>query len=388
MSLNRREWLRAGMLAGVGLAAAPAAYCEPWLDAPGSPEWEGPAGNRPPTGPKGPMKARLSANENPYGPSPKALKAISEAAPEGFLYPFQYATQLQKMIAEQEGVQEDQILLSAGSGALLHATAMHFAYTKPGSNVVSADPTYEQLVRAAVAHGMEWEKVPLTAGTYDHNLEEIEKRVSDKTSLVYICNPNNPTGVTINPESLRASVTRMAASKPVFVDEAYIHYTGDPKKFTVIENVKKGQNVLVAKTFSKIYGMAGLRMGYLVGQPDMLKSIAKWGAGPSNISMTTLRAALACYQDADFIKYSLAKGLEAREFLYQTLKQNGYTYLPSGTNFVLFPIRMKGDDFVKKMMDNGVSVRQWKFDGQYWCRVSLGTMDQMKYFADSLKVIS
>ncbi|KAA9353537.1 pyridoxal phosphate-dependent aminotransferase [Larkinella humicola] len=382
MSLNRREWLRSGLLAGVGLAAAPAAYCEPWLDK------AAPAGVLPPTAPKGALKARLSANENPYGPSPKALKAINEAASDGFLYPFSYGAQLQKMIADEEGVAPEQILLSAGSGALLHATALQYAYASPGSSVLSADPTYESLVRAAVMHGMTWDKVPLTSGSYDHNLEEMEKKVNDKTGLVYICNPNNPTGVTINPESLRAFVDRVSAKKPVFVDEAYIHYTGDPKKYTVIENIKKGQNVMVAKTFSKIYGMAGLRMGYMVGQPDTLKAISKWGGGAGNLSMTTLRAALACYKDEEFIKYSLGKGLEAREFLYATLKQNGYTYLPSGTNFVLFPIRMKGDDFTKKMMENGVSVRQWKFDGQFWCRVSLGTMDQMKYFADALKVIS
>lgn len=381
MSINRRDWLRASMLSGLGLATAQAGYCEPWLDASAV---AAPA--RPPKG--GVMKARLSANENPYGPSPKALKAITEAAPDGYLYPFQYGTQLRKMIAEQEGVAEEQILLAPGSGSLLVAAAMHYSYARPGGTIISADPTYEQLMRAAVQHGAKWEKVPLTAGNYDHNLAEMEKRIGDNTSLVYVNNPNNPTGVTIDPVALRAFVDRVSARKPVFVDEAYIHYTSDPSKFTVIDNIRKGQDVLVARTFSKIYGMAGLRMGYLVGQPDTLAAISKWGGGPGGLTMTTLRAALACYKDDEFIKYSLAKGLESREFLYQTLKTNGYTYLPSGTNFVLFPIRMKGEDFVSRMMEQGVSIRQWKFDGQYWCRVSLGTMPQMQAFADGLKVIS
>ncbi|GAA4406978.1 histidinol-phosphate transaminase [Nibrella viscosa] len=380
MNLNRRDWLRASMLMGTGLVTAPAAYCEPWLDEA--------ATAVPALAPKAGLKARLSANENPYGPSPKAIKAIAEASSEGFLYPFQYAGELKKMIAAQEGVPESHILLSAGSGSLLTAAALYYTYKQPGGAILSADPTYEQLMRAAVAHGAGWEKVPLTGGSYDHDLAEMEKRVSDKTSLVYVCNPNNPTGVTIDPVQLRAFVERVSAKKPVFVDEAYIHYTSDPVKYSVIDNVKKGQDVLVARTFSKIYGMAGLRMGYLVGKPETLAAIMKWGGGPGELSMTTIRAALACYKDEEFIKFSLGKGLEAREFLYATLKQNGYTYLPSGTNFVLFPIRMKGDAFIGKMMEQGVSVRQWKFDGQYWCRVSLGTMDQMKAFADALKVVS
>lgn len=381
MNLNRRDWLRASVMSGLGMAAVPAAYCEPWLDA------DAAAGLVLP--PKdGVIKARLSANENPYGPSPKALKAITEAASDGYLYPMQYGAKLRKMIAEQEGVSDEQILLSPGSGSLLVAAAMYYANLKPGGSIISADPTYEQLMRAAVLHGAKLEKVPLTAGTYDHNLAEMEKRVSDNTTLVYVNNPNNPTGVTIEPVALRAFVDRVSAQKPVFVDEAYIHYTSDPVKFSVIDNVKKGQNVIVARTFSKIYGMAGLRLGYLVGQPDTLAAISKWGGGAGGLTMTTIRAGLACYKDEEFIKYSLSKGLEAREYLYENLKANGYTYLPSGTNFVLFPIRMKGEDFVSRMMKQGVSIRQWKFDGQYWCRVSLGTMPQMQAFAQGLKVIS
>ncbi|WP_018621333.1 pyridoxal phosphate-dependent aminotransferase [Spirosoma luteum] len=385
MQLNRRNWLKNSLMMSAGAVAAPAllpanAYCEPWLDTPETMPMMPPKG--------GILRARLSANENPYGPSPKALKAISEAASDGYLYPFSYGAQLRKMIAEQEGVAEEQILLAPGSGSLLVAAAMYYSNAKPGGTIISADPTYDQLMRAATMHGAKWDKVPLTAGDYDHNLAEMEKRVGDNTSLMYVCNPNNPTGVTIDPVALRAFVDRVSAKKPVFVDEAYIHYTSDPKKFSVIENVKKGQDVLVARTFSKIYGMAGLRLGYLVGQPDTLAAISKWGGGPGGLTMTTLRAALACYTDDEFIKYSLAKGLESREFLYQTLKTNGYTYLPSGTNFVLFPIRIKGEDFVTRMMDQGVSIRQWKFDGQYWCRVSLGTMPQMQAFADGLKVIS
>ena len=385
MQLNRRNWLKNSLMMSAGAVAAPAllpanAYCEPWLDTPETMPMMPPKG--------GILRARLSANENPYGPSPKALKAISEAASDGYLYPFSYGAQLRKMIAEQEGVAEEQILLAPGSGSLLVAAAMYYSNAKPGGTIISADPTYDQLMRAATMHGAKWDKVPLTAGDYDHNLAEMEKRVGDNTSLMYVCNPNNPTGVTIDPVALRAFVDRVSAKKPVFVDEAYIHYTSDPKKFSVIENVKKGQDVLVARTFSKIYGMAGLRLGYLVGQPDTLAAISKWGGGPGGLTMTTLRAALACYTDDEFIKYSLTKGLESREFLYQTLKTNGYTYLPSGTNFVLFPIRIKGEDFVTRMMDQGVSIRQWKFDGQYWCRVSLGTMPQMQAFADGLKVIS
>lgn len=380
MAINRRDWLRASMLSGLSLAAAPAAFCEP--------EPEMPAGYKVPKG--GVLKARLSANENPYGPSPKALKTITEAAPDGYLYAMEYARQFRKLVAETEGVPEDYILLGAGSGELLTAAALWAAYRpNAGRSIVAPDPTFDALPRTAVKHGITMERVPLVAADgYDINLNKLNDRVGSQTGMVYLCNPNNPTAIIVDPSKLRAFCEAVGAKTPILVDEAYIDYTPDPKSYSMVDMVKKGSNVIITKTFSKVHGFAGLRTGYMIAKPELLEQISKFATGGGCLSMTTLRAAMVSLQDKEFIKFSLGKAQESKAYLAGVLKQHSYEPLPSGANFVMFPIRMKGEDFVGRMMEQGVSVRQWKFDGQYWCRVSLGTMDQMKAFADGLKVIS
>ncbi|GAB3808568.1 histidinol-phosphate transaminase [Spirosoma humi] len=379
MSINRRDWLRASMLSGLSLAAAPAAFCES--------EPEMPRGY---TIPKGGLKARLSANENPYGPSPKALKAITEAAPDGYLYAMEYSKQFRKLVADTEGVPEEYVLLGAGSGELLTAASLWAAYrANAGRTIVAPDPTFDALPRTAVKHGITMDKVPLVAADgYDINLNKLNERVGSQTGMVYLCNPNNPTAITVDPAKLRAFCEAVGAKTPVLVDEAYIDYTPDPKAYTMVDMVKKGSNVIITKTFSKVHGFAGLRTGYMIAKPELLEQISKFATGGSSMSMTTLRAAMVSLQDKDFIKYSLGKAQESKDYLYGVLKQHNYEPLPSGANFVMFPIRMKGEDFVSRMLDQGVGIRQWKFDGQYWCRVSLGTMPQMQAFADGLKTIS
>ena len=384
MSINRRDWLRASMLSGLGMAAlpgmaAPISFCEP--------EPAMPLGYKPPAGK---LKARLSANENPYGPSPKALKAITEAAPDGFLYAMEYARQFRKLVADTEGVPEDHVLLGAGSGELLTAASLWAAYRpNAGRTIVAPDPTFDALPRTAVKHGLTMDRVPLVAADgYDINLNTLAERVGSQTGMVYLCNPNNPTAITVDPTKLRAFCEAVGAKTPILVDEAYIDYTPDPKAYSMVDLVRKGTNVIVTKTFSKVHGFAGLRTGYMIAKPEILEQISKFATAGSSMSMTTLRAAIVSLQDTDFVKYSLGKTQESKTYLAGVLKQHSYEPLPSGANFVMFPIRMKGEDFVGRMLEQGVSIRQWKFDGQYWCRVSLGTMPQMQAFAEGLKLIS
>ncbi len=391
-NLNRRDWLRAGLISGLGLAGLPvtnsfAGSCEPWLD---ETAWLGgeQTDTKPPKGAG--LKARLSANENPYGPSPKVIKTITEAAPDGFLYAMEQTRQFRKMVAAEEGVPEECVLLGAGSGELLNATAMYYAYKTPtGNNLVFPDPTFEALPRAALRHGMVAERVPLVAADgYDQNLQKLSDRITGKTSLVYLCNPNNPTAILTDPAKLRSFIEATADKTPVFIDEAYIDYVADPKGASMVDMVRKGKNVIISRTFSKVHGFAGLRIGYLLAKPELIAQIAPFSPNGGGVSMTSVRAALTSMPDKEFIKWSLGKTAESKTYLAKVLKENGYEPLPSDANFVMFPIRMKGEDFVAKMMENGVSIRQWKFDGQYWCRVSLGTMPQMQAFAEGLKVIS
>jgi histidinol-phosphate aminotransferase len=331
-------------------------------------------------------KARLFANENPFGPSEKAKKAIVDALGKSYQYPFNSLFELQGKIATFEGVKPEQVVLGAGSSPLLRGTALYLA--KQGGNIITGDPTYEDLPEKATSlKTVEWIKVPLT-GEYKLDLDEMEKRINDKTVMVYICNPNNPTGTQVDTAKLKAFCERVSKKVLVFVDEAYIDYTADPKATTLMDCVKKGQNVVVARTFSKLYGFAGLRVGYAIGQPELLKGIEPHTAGFECISATSGAAALAAYQDTEFLNDALKKTTASKEFLYSVLKKEGYSYIPSTTNFVMFPLNMESVRFSEEMMKRSVGVRPWKFAGKEWCRVSIGTMEEMEMFAQAFKQLS
>jgi histidinol-phosphate aminotransferase len=332
-----------------------------------------------------PLRARLLANENPFGPSEKAKKAIINAIGTSYQYPFMAVRQFQQMIADKEGVTKEHILLGAGSSELLAAAAIIFA--AKGGPIVTADPSYLDLVDTAAAFGAPIEKVPLDKA-YGHDLDAMQKKVGSKTSLVYICNPNNPTGTVIPGEKLRTFCETVSKTTPIFIDEAYIDYADPTQTASMIECVRKGQNVIVARTFSKLHAFAGLRIGYVIAQPDVVKAMGKYCSEGAAISATTVSGAMASYQDAEYAKYAIAKNTESKDFLYQTLKAEGYSYVPSHTNFVIFPLKMNAEKFVGEMMKRGVGVRSWAFAGQQWCRVSIGTMEDMKIFATAFKEVS
>lgn len=331
------------------------------------------------------IKARLFANENPFGPSEKAKKAITEALNDSYMYPFMQLREFTSMIAKEEGVSEEHILLGAGSSELLMACAL--LYGSNGGSIVSADPSYAYLMEAAGTFGARWDKVPLTKD-YAHDLDAMEKRVTDKTSLVYICNPNNPTGTIVPAAKLASFCEVVSKKKPVFVDEAYIDYVPQAKKNSMIEAVRKGQNVIVARTFSKVHGFAGLRIGYVIALPETAKKIQKYGGEGMNITATSVKGAMVSYTDMDHITYAVNKNKESKEFLYSVLRDEGYEYIPSYGNFVMFPLKMEGRKFRDEMMKRGVGVRNWEFNKAHWCRVSIGTMDQMQLFAEAFREIS
>lgn len=332
------------------------------------------------------LKARLSANENPFGPSTKAKKALMDAIDKSYQYPMKSLMELTEKIAEYEGLKKENVMLSAGSGPMLQAAVVHFG--KMGGNLISGDPTYGNIPNDMTEFfKTDWKKVPLTAD-YKLDLDAMEKAIDDKTVLMYVCNPNNPTGTTVDSAKLKAFCERVSKRVPVFVDEAYIDYMDNPKEASVMDCVRKGSNVMVARTFSKLYGFAGLRVGYMVAQESMLDIMKPLTKGARSISATSGSAALATYNDTEFLQSALKSTTESKEFLYKVLKKNGYDYIPSSTNFVLFPIKMDGKKFVEEMMNRGVSVRYWKFNNQDWCRVSLGLMDEMKAFEQAFTQIA
>ncbi len=387
--MNRRKWLKASALLTGGLPLLPGTLSSLSLSA--APHTDGPSHSEslsdqeyfeaaPPE-----IRARLSANENPFGPSEKAKKAIEEALSTSYQYPFAFTRQLEDKITAFEGLQKGFVMTAAGSSPLLLAAALF--YSKNNGTIICGDPSYDDLPSHAKAVGAKLVKVPLTAD-YKLDLDAMEKAIDSSTTLIYVCNPNNPTGTVLDTDKLKAFCERVSKKVPVFIDEAYIDYLPDPQATTLIDGVKKGQNIIVARTFSKLYGFAGLRVGYIVSQPAILKSLRDYTAGSMSISAPSIRAALAAYQDKDFMQDALRKTFASREFLYKTLKEEGYDAIPSSANFVMFPLKMEGQRFIQEMANKGVGVRQWKFVGKDWCRVSIGRMDEMQAFADAFRTLS
>lgn len=328
------------------------------------------------------IRARLSANENPFGPSSKARQAMTDAMLLSYRYPITDRKRLIDAICSFEGIREDQLLLDAGSSPLLQAAAACYS----SGTVVSANPTYEDLLKRAQAAGGKVIRVPLD-GEYKYDLPALESAIDESTSLVYICNPNNPTATVLDTGKLRSFCERVSKKVPVFIDEAYIDLCDDPQKTTLIPMVKEGHNIIVARTFSKLYGMAGLRCGYVVAQPDIIKKLSFHTNGASSVSALTLAAAVASYQDKPYMEYAYKSIAASRKYVCEVLKKKAITYVPSQTNFVIFPVNMDGAAFAEKMMQQGVGVRSFRFFDKEWCRVSVGKMEEMEMFATALDKI-
>lgn len=330
--------------------------------------------------------ARIGSNENPYGPPPLARKAIVESIEKGNRYARTELRDLVAKIAAKEALTPDNIMMGNGSGDLLEKTAL--AMFEKGGNIVSADPTYMSLIRVAESVGATWKPVPCKAD-WSHDLDAMEKAIDKDTKLVYLCNPNNPVGSVTSTKALTDFCNRVSEKVPIFIDEAYLELVEGADNKSMVSLVKDKKNIIVARTFSKIMGMAGLRVGYVAAMPSTLESIRKVAkGGGSGIACTSVYAASAAMDDMEFQNSTRKLNTEAKTYLYENLTAMGYKYVPSYTNFVIFPINMPGKEFLTKMSDKGIIIKAMDIQDKPWCRVSIGTKDEMKLFVSALQTLS
>ncbi len=330
------------------------------------------------------MKARLLANENPWGPSKKAMAAIAAAASKGNRYVYSSAMKMVDLLAEKEGVPADHILIAPGSTDVLEKVA--FSLCRDGGNVISADPSYMSLVNTATTIGATWKNIKLR-DDYAHDLSSMADAIDSGTKLIYICNPNNPTGTLTPSADTRAFIRKVASKVPVFVDEAYLELLDNPGTESVVDTIKEGHDVIISRTFSKIHGMAGLRIGYMVAKPDRVKMIQSLVRTEMGISVTSLEGAMASLKDIEFQEYTRTNNKKNREYVFSELQKAGFNPIPSYTSFVLFPIEMPTESLMKKMLDKGVGIRGYEIHGKPYARVSIGTMDELKLFVKSINSI-
>jgi histidinol-phosphate aminotransferase len=355
--------VRTGRAQVTDQAAAPAAPAD------------APVTDRPAATPRGPI--RLLANENPYGPSPAARAAMDVVAPEAWKYPVMESQQLRRLIAEREGLTPAHVMISDGSGEALRIAAL--VHGRKKGEVVAAAPTFTFLQAYARQLGCTVREVPLD-GNMRHELAAMASAVTPATSLVYVCNPNNPTGTLLTGAELRPFVRTLSSKAMVLVDEAYLDLWDDVAEHTVTDRVRAGDNVIVTRTFSKLHGIAGLRIGYAMAPPPVIAELERHRM--SMLNLIGIAAATASYQDLGFQAQSRARIREALDLTTQWLTELGVPHVGgSRGNFVFFDTGAPLANFAAAMRRAGFLIGRMFQPYDTWCRVSMGTVEQMQDFA-------
>jgi len=324
--------------------------------------------------------ARLSSNENPYGPSIKVREALSRAFNDACRYPYSYQDELLKMIARKEGVDTDHIVITGGSTEALKVAGITF--TTGGGELIASKPTFLAMMSYAQMWGAKVNWVPVDE-KLQHDLAGIESQINTNTKMVFICNPNNPTSTLLPAGEFESFCRRVSDQTILFSDEAYFEYIEEQGYPTMVQLVKEGKNVIVSRTFSKIYGLAGLRIGYIIAKPELAKPIRDNVVAFTNV--LAIEAAKTALQEKEFYTFSLKKNREAKTHLYHTLDELNLPYLESHTNFVFFQSGRPIEDLHAAMMAEGVMVGRAFPPFDDWCRVSTGTMEEMELFSRALK---
>lgn len=327
-----------------------------------------------------PGLARLIANENPYGPSASARRAVTETLATAWQYPMGHDQPLKQLIAAREGLTPQHVMIADGSGEILRIAGLVFGL---GSEVVAATPTFGFLQAYARQLGATVTEVPLD-DNMRHDLKALAAAVTARTGLLYICNPNNPTGTLIPGPELCPFVQEMASRTTVLVDEAYLDLWEDWPQHTATDSVRAGETVIVTRTFSKLHGLAGLRVGYALAPPALIQRLEKHRMtmqGSAGVA-----AATASYQDLEFQALSRARLRAGLAITTGTLEELELRHVENGRgNFVFFDTGGPLADFSAAMRRAGYLVGRPFPPYSTWCRVSMGTVEQMRGFATALR---
>ena len=324
----------------------------------------------------------IDSNENPLGPSQSAREAVSAIIPQGGRYSDDLTDELVSTFAQIEGLDPKWIQATVGSTPPLALSVM--AFTSPEKSFVTADPSFELGMMAAEHNRARVVKVPLTK-TYAHDVKAM-LAADPNGGVFYICNPNNPTG-TLTP---RSDIDYLVANKPkdsiVLIDEAYIHLTTEAPP--TLDLVKAGKDVVVLRTFSKVYGMAGLRCGFVIARPDLLEKVMSRG-GFNFMPITAVVAATTSLKDPNLVAERRRINAGVRQETFQFLDHHGFFYIPSESNCFMVDVKRPGPQVRDAMAKENVLVgRTWPIMPNY-LRVTVGTQEEMRRFQSAfLKAMS
>jgi len=366
-TMNRRRWLAGATLSATALALTQARGLAQSSRAGGNP-------------------IKLDQNENPYGISARVEEAISSAVRASNRYPMRELAALRDLIAEREQVSSECVVL--GSGCTEAFSLACLRYGAEGKEVLAAEPTYSGFVGYTQQIRGQLVRVPVNE-RWETDLDAMAKRVTKNTSLVYICNPNNPTGTIVDGARLRQFCEDQARDRTVLVDEAYYELVDDARRVSMVELVRKGANVIVARTFSKIFGLAGLRVGYGIAKPEIISELRRLQTTFCPVNRLGIVAAQAAYLDSEHIALSRQRNAAARATLYPVLEKLGHKAIPgSQANFIAFEAKGGSLQLIDRLRsDHQIAVRAFQFHGTSWVRVSMGTKEEMDSLVAALKAI-
>ena len=364
MNINRRDWLKTAFLGSAALTLSPLEFLA--NETPNFNELK-----------NSNETIRLCFNENPFGTSPKALEAMQKSLSLSSRYDFKLADVLCEKIAGNNNVKKENILVSAGSSLLLELITKYVSLDK--GHIIIPDPSFTIFAPIAEFLGMSKSVIELN-DKKKIDLEKMKSSIQKDTKLIYICNPNNPTGDLLSRAEIENFIKSIPDNIIVLVDEAYIEFTTQKSLSDLVDVYK---NLIVTRTFSKLYGFAGARLGYAIGHPKMIENLKKlqsWSG--AEISVVTMAGAIAAMDDQEFITKVLDNNKKVKDFTISEFNIRGIKTIPSSANFVYFSLENYKSDYFKKLKEAKILGGKTYEEKGKWTRISLGTIEEMRKYFD------
>ena len=323
---------------------------------------------------------KMASNENPLGPSPRAMEALRDGLEELHLYPDGNYYDLRKALGEQHGLNWERIHVGSGAAELIYLIAMTFL--AEGQEAIMGNPSFPTYT--VITRTMRGKCVYSPLKDYTIDLEDMLGRVNPKTKLVFICNPNNPTGTSVRQGEFFAFLDSVPPDVLVVTDEAYVDFVKSPDFPDAITRLRSGQrNLLILRSLSKGLGLAGLRIGYVMAQPPVIAAINRIRL-PFNVSKVAQTAAIAALKDVEHLQRTVDVVNRGKDDLYELLGKMGLRYVPSDSNFILIDVEREGVEVFEALLQRGVIVRP-AFGLDQHIRVTVGTESQNKKFIEALR---
>jgi histidinol-phosphate aminotransferase len=327
---------------------------------------------------------KLASNENPLGPAIQVIDTIQSEAKNISLYPDSDSRELKKALSEKYQLDKERIFLGNGSDEILDL--LMTLILNQGDEVIQADPAFIKYELAVKSRGGKSIKVPVDTD-YKHDLKAMEAEITDKTKAILICNPNNPTGTMLKKEEIESFLERVSDEILIMVDQAYLEYITAESYFDGIELLEKHSNLMLMRTFSKVYGLAGMRIGYALTDPQLVDYLNRI-RGPFNVNRLAQKAAVTALESQSHVEICQNLNDKEKNFLYQKFEELGLEYIETHANFLMVDTQMPAAEVFRKLQQQGVIIRPGnQFGMDSWIRVTIGTRADNEYFIRKLKSV-